>query len=164
MLTDSPFAGALGSCGQVVWIGLRPARRQPVVEVEQAEALLARGLRGDRATARFNPVRQVTLVDEAQLAAVARELGISAIAPGLVRRNLLVRGLDLSRLRGATLQVGQAVLEVTGPCDPCQRMEEALGAGALDAMRDAGGLTARVVAAGWIRQGDAVRPLDSPSL
>ena len=148
----------------MVWIGLRPARRQPVVEVEQAEALLARGLRGDRATARFNPVRQVTLVDEAQLAVVARELGISAIAPGLVRRNLLVRGLDLSRLRGATLQVGQAVLEVTGPCDPCQRMEEALGAGGFDAMRDAGGLTARVLAAGWIRQGDAVRPLDSPSL
>jgi len=162
VLTDSTSSGILASGGQVVWIGLRPTRRQPVVEVEQVEAILARGLRGDRAAARFNPVRQVTLVDEAQVAAVAGKLGIAAIAPGLMRRNLLVRGLDLSLLLGSTLQVGTALLEVTGPCDPCQRMEEALGAGGFDAMQNAGGLTARVVAAGWIRLGDAIRPLDSP--
>ena len=73
-----------------------------------------------------------------------------------------MRGLDLDTARGRWLRVGDALLEVTGPCDPCARMEDVLGEGGWDALRDAGGLTAVVREAGRIVVGDGVRVVDVP--
>lgn len=152
--------GAGEPVGVVGAIVLRPARREPAVVVDTALARAGRGLEGDRASQRSHRTRQVTLIDAAVIERVGRQLGLGTIDPAILRRNLVVRGLDLDTVRRRWLCVGDAVLEVTGPCDPCARMEEALGKGGLEALRDAGGLTAVVRRAGRISVGDEVRVVD----
>ena len=120
-------------------------------------ALLAagRGLVGDR-YANAGGARQVTLIAAESLAAIASHLGRDLVAPDEVRRNLVVRGLNLLALKGRRFRIGAALLEASGECHPCSRMEEILGVGGYNAMRGLGGITARVVVGAPIRVGDAV--------
>jgi MOSC domain-containing protein YiiM len=142
--------------GHVVWIGLRPARRRPPVVVREVTAIAGRGLVGDRAEVRPSRVRQVTLIDAAAVARMSERLGRGAIDPALLRRNVVVAGVDLEAARGGQLRVGEVLLRVTGPCDPCARMEEALGAGGFEVMRNLGGLTAVVLIGGALGLGSPV--------
>lgn len=140
--------------GRVTWIGVRPARRAGVLSVDAVDAIAGRGLAGDRYE--HDGTRQVTLIQAEHLTAVAAFVGRPALDPGLVRRNVVVAGLNLLALKGRQFRIGGALLEWTGPCEPCSRMEEALGPGGYNAMRGHGGITARIVAGGFIRIGDAV--------
>jgi MOSC domain-containing protein YiiM len=81
------------------------------------------------------------------------------VSPKLLRRNIVVSGINLLALKKARFLIGTAELEGTGPCVPCSRMEENLGPGGYNATRGHGGITARVVTAGIIRVGDEVRPV-----
>jgi MOSC domain-containing protein YiiM len=142
--------------GRLVWIGLRPERRAPVVEVDQALLEPGRGLAGDRWRGAVTGARQVTLVSAEHLRAIAGFLGLDAVAPSRLRRNLVVEGLNLLALKGARFRIGDALLEYSGECHPCSRMEEEFGPGGYNAVRGHGGITARVVEAGAIYVGDGL--------
>ncbi|APQ11580.1 molybdenum cofactor sulfurase [Pseudomonas oryzihabitans] len=153
LLAEVPQAGA------VRWIGVRPASRAPMVEIEAVEARRDAGLTGDHARPTARNQRQVTLIQWEHLPVVAALIG-KAIAPADLRRNLAIAGINLFSLKNRRFRIGQAVLETTGWCQPCARLEERLGAGTFQAMRGHGGLTARVLESGIIRLGDAVQVLD----
>ena len=142
--------------GRLAWIGLRPERRAPVVEVEQALLEPGRGLRGDRWRGGATGARQVTLISAAHLRAISDYLGLDAVAPARLRRNLVVEGMNLLALKGHRFRIGAALLEHSGECHPCSRMEEEFGPGGYNAVRGHGGITARVIEGGAIRLGDAV--------
>jgi len=142
--------------GRVEWIGLRPARDVPMREVEAAEAVAGRGLVGDRYGSGSGK-RGLTLIQAEHLPAIAALAGHPRVAPATLRRNIVVSGLPLIALKGCRFRIGEALCEGTGPCDPCSRMEDALGPGGYNAMRGHGGLTVRVLEGGWIRLGDAVQ-------
>lgn len=144
--------------GRVEWIGLRPARGVSVQAVKQVRALAGRGLDGDRYSGRG--ARQVTLLQQEHLAVLAALTGHEQIDPAWLRRNLLISGLNLLALRQRRFRVGGAILAFSGLCHPCSKMERALGAGGLNAMRGHGGINARVVETGQIRLGDPVRVVD----
>lgn len=158
---DDGFRGLMArfpKAGRVAWIGLRPRYRAPVEAVQTAEVVSGFGLTGDHRAIRGGGQRQVTLIQAEHLAAVAAMLGRDAIDPALLRRNIVVAGINLLTLQDREFHIGEAVLLGTGPCAPCSRMEEALGRGGLNAMRGHGGITARVVTSGTIHVGDSVRP------
>ena len=142
--------------GRVEWIGLRPARGQPARVVPSVDAAPGTGLAGDRFRGSAQSRRQVTLIQAEHLAAVGSMLGRGPIDPALARRNLVVSGINLYALRAATFRVGGVLLEGTGSCAPCGKMETALGPGGFNAMRGHGGITARVLEAGRITLGDPV--------
>jgi MOSC domain-containing protein YiiM len=144
--------------GEVVWIGLRPERRADIIPCEAATALAGRGLEGDHYAGRSGS-RGITLVQAEHLAVLGALLRRDPVDPAVLRRNLVVSGVNLTALKGQRFRIGTAVLEGTGPCPPCSRMEEALGPGGYNAMRGHAGANARVVKSGMIRLGDTVVPL-----
>jgi MOSC domain-containing protein YiiM len=159
-LADTPLGRLLDAPmrpGRVDWIGLRPARRAPMIAVAEAVLDPAAGLVGDRYQGRSGE-RQVTLVQAEHLAAIGGFLGAGPVAPEALRRNIVVSGINLLALKGRRFRLGEALLEATGECHPCSRMEEVLGVGGYNAVRGHGGLTARVIEGGRLTLGDAVFP------
>ena len=148
-------------------IYLRPARGAPCTAVQQAEAVAKKGLVGDRthSTPSSNPLgsnRQITLIQAEHIAVISALTGKPVDAAKL-KRNLVVAGINLLaaktlfRDQPMQLTIGNVVLEVTGPCEPCSKMEVALGTGTYNAMRDHGGVNAKVIIGGDLKLGDAVR-------
>ena len=143
--------------GKVEWIGIRSERRAEVQSVSQAYANPDTGLEGDHFKKSSTGKRQVTLIQQEHLDVVARILGKSEIPPELLRRNIVVSGVNLLALKHQQFQVGEVLLETTGICAPCSRMEENLGAGGYNSMRGHGGITAKILQGGQIKIGDVVR-------
>lgn len=142
--------------GRVDWIGLRPSRAAPVQTVESAVLTAGQGIEGDRYRTRNNGGRQATLIEAEGLAAIAAYLDRDAVAPELLRRNILTRGINLLALKDKTFRIGGAVLAYSGECHPCSQMETLLEPGGYNAVRGHGGITARILESGEIRVGDAV--------
>jgi len=157
--TIARLLSTLPQTGRLEWIGLRPARREALVSVPEAEILTDSHLLGDHARPKKGGKRQITLIQQEHLAAVAGFLGLpEPVAPGRLRRNLVVSGLNLLALKNRQLRIGdEVVLDITGECHPCSRMEEELGPGGYNAMRGHGGITAHIARGGIIRVGDEVR-------
>ena len=142
--------------GELKWIGLRPSRKATIEVVDSAEVNTKNGLTGDRYSSDCK--RMVSLLQAEHLPTIASMLGGKGkIKPQDLRRNLVISGINLLSLKGKQFHIGEEViLEYTGPCHPCTRMEEILGPGGLNAMRGHGGICARVVRGGMIGIGDSV--------
>lgn len=142
--------------GLITWMGIRPDRGVPMHPVEQVHIDIGSGLEGDRFKGRASSRRQVTLIQQEHIAVIAACLQRGDIDPGVLRRNIVVSGINLLALKDKTFRLGETLLEFTGLCHPCSKMETLLGPGGYNAMRGHGGITARVVAAGRASVGDSV--------
>jgi MOSC domain-containing protein YiiM len=152
--------------GRVISIQLLRAHGRPPRPVSEAVALPGRGLEGDlHGKTREDGKRQILLMDTETLDA----LGLS---PGDLRDQIT---LDLPGLQGlpegTKLRMGQAELELTGPCEPCTHIGELLEKENREAFRRSlvgrRGVLARVVAVtgeGRIRVGDLAELVGSESV
>jgi len=150
--------------GRVEWIGVRPEHDAELAVLTRATLVAGHGVTGDvAARGRAGGKRQVTLVQHEHLAALASLTGAAEVTPAMLRRNLVVRGVNLLALVGLRFAVGDEVILVgTGACAPCAKMDETIGPGAFQAMRGHGGITASVERGGVIVVGAEVRALGRP--
>ncbi len=164
------------TAGRIDAIFLRPKRDAAALRVDSVIAEVGRGLLGDRSAERVparpgGGKRQVTLIQAEHLPLIGAWSGQAPLDPATLRRNLVVSGINLLALRSPFADqplrvcIGpEVVLVMTGPCDPCSKMEAALGLGGYNVMRGHGGLTARVVRGGRLTLGDTVRvEIDAPT-
>ena len=136
--------------GRIVALQLCTERRQAMTPVQEAVAISDMGLEGDE-HARQGSSRQVLLIDK-------ETLDVLDLAPGVVRENITVEGMDFSTIRaGQVFFIGEDVtLEATGPCEPCSRMDE-IRPGLRNTLDGRRGIVTMVLNGGTLRVGDTVR-------
>lgn len=136
------------------WIGIRSARRAPVIELSSV-MVQKKGLTGDHYAGRSGN-RSVSLIQQEHLNAIASLLHKETVHPAELRRNIVVSGINLLALKDREFKIGAVTLKMTGLCHPCSRMEEVFGAGGYNAVRGHGGIIASVVSPGTIKLHDRV--------
>lgn len=125
------------------------------VDVERVECVAGRGLRGDRYFDYLEDYKgQITFFDYDVYERLQAELGRN-FSPVEMRRNVLIRGLDLPALIGQEFELGGIRFRGSEHCKPCFWMDEVCGTGAETWMMSEtrGGLRARILSNGWLDKG-----------
>ena len=140
-----------------------PEAAAPMQRVPAGRLVAGRGLEGDRYAlgggtwAQYpDQEKQLTLVDVADVAAVAAEVGVP-LTPGDTRRNLVTTGVHLPSLVGRWFAVGDTLLFGTKRCPPCTHLERLTGVRLVKALAARGGVNAAVFLGGTVSEGDVVR-------
>jgi MOSC domain-containing protein YiiM len=122
--------------------------RFPMQEQDEIEVIKDKGFKGC-IHGRPGSKRQVSLIDR-------ETLDKFGLAPGVVKENITTLGIDFQTLAIPNLlRIGNCVMEITGPCDPCARMDE-IRMGLQEQLRGQRGWLCRVMEAGTIRRGDRI--------
>ena len=128
-------------------IFLKTSHGAPMEPVKSATAITNEGLQDD--VSRGRKLRQVLIVDNHTI----KEFGLS---PGALRENIIVEGQSLSgTAAGTIIQLGNAKLEVTLDCSPCDLLDN-IRPGLQDDMEGRRGTLCRVLNGGVITIGDVV--------
>ena len=130
----------------------------PMQQLEEIEAVVDRGLRGDRYMERTG---YWTDVDECQVTLIQGEtldrISEVTVDSGEHRRNIVTRGIDLMKLVEKRFQVGEAELIFDRPRPPCGYIQTITQRGMTKALGGFnGGICARVLTGGMIRAGDSI--------
>jgi MOSC domain-containing protein YiiM len=155
--------------GRVASLHLHPAGPgTPLQSVTEVELVEAKGIREDaRYFGRISQQtgkparRQVTLMEREQIAEHAAALGLSSIAPGAVRSNVETFDINLVSLVGKEVAIGEAVLFLYAPRDPCEKMD-AICKGLRELMlNNRQGVLAEVRRSGKVQVGDPIKVLSA---
>lgn len=134
-----------------------PAGTHAVEERRRVDCLAGRGIEGDRFLDHKEDYKgQITLFSWEVFVAMRDQFGRPGLSAAVLRRNVLVEGLDLNALVGARFRLQELELEGVEECRPCYWMDQALAPGAEDWMRGRGGLRCRIL-------NDGALCVDTPS-
>lgn len=144
--------------GSVTSIVIRPEKKGEPKHLTTAR-IHAEGIEGDHFV-RPETQRSVTLVAADDLAEVAATVGFEGDVHGACRRNICVDDFPFDDMIGKRVALGdEVILEVTCYCAPCKRMDDNLGAGAVQAFDKKAGWGAIVIQQGDVKIGDTFRVL-----
>jgi len=140
-----------------------PTPGTPLTSVEAIEVVEQKGIAGEpryfgRVRNDGSPsLRQVTLIEREQMAEHAAALGLQTIPPGAVRANIETTGIELVPLSGKQVEIGETVLLIGAPRDPCEKMDAVCRGLRERMMNNRQGVLAQVLRSGRIRVGDPIR-------
>jgi len=129
--------------------------------VDEVKTVEGCGIQGDRYCegtgfwTQYGDVCQITFIAAEDLDFIDNELDIR-VKDGEHRRNVVVRDVDLLSLRGKRFRVGEATFEYDRSRPPCKHVQDLTEPGMTRALKNRGGICARVVSAGAIRAGDTL--------
>lgn len=130
----------------------QPAGTHPTISVREVECVAGKGFRGDRFFGfKENYKGQVTFFAAEVFDAVCEQLGVTGKSPGVTRRNVVTRGVDLNSLVGKKFIWQGIEFEGVAECSPCHWMNDVVGPGAEAALHGRGGLRARILTDGVLR-------------
>jgi len=130
----------------------QPAGQELTVEVNEVQCVAGRGLSGDRFfNFRHDYMGQVTFFASEVFDEICRLLAVRDKSPGVTRRNIITRGVDLNSLIGRKFEVQGVAFEGTSECSPCYWMNQAIAPGAEAALHGRGGLRAKILTDGRLR-------------
>ncbi len=132
----------------VIHLQIKPASGAPLKPVPSVTAIAGYGLKDDASAGQSK--RQVLIIE--------RELLDEFQLPvGDVRENITVQGIQLAGMApGTRVRIGQAVLEATLDCAPCQFIEDKRP-GLRAAMKGKRGTLFKVIEGGDIHVGDVLQ-------
>ncbi len=133
-----------------------PAGEHSVIAVPEIECVAGHGIRGDRFFD-FKPdyKGQITFFSGEIYDELRARFDLWDREPSAFRRNVITRGIDLNTLIGREFILqGVAFLGAT-ECSPCHWMNAAFAPGTEAALKNRGGLRAKILTDGWLR---ATRP------
>lgn len=131
----------------------RPAGTNPINEVDELECVAGRGIRGDRFFDHAENFRgQITFFADEVYQEISQQLKISKQPVSVLRRNVVIRGVDLNELIGVEFEVQGIRFLGTEECSPCYWMNQAFGTGSKEALKGRGGLRAQILSDGTLRK------------
>ncbi len=136
----------------------------PTRDVAEAELVASKGLVGDRFFETSRPDSAVTFFAHEVIERLADELDLPLLDPIVLRRNVVIEGVDLNALRGHEFEIvsGDACVRFCGAGEsyPCRWMNAAVVPGAMGWLKGRGGLRCRVLSDGMLRRGEAMLRTD----
>jgi MOSC domain-containing protein YiiM len=132
--------------------GREPAQH-PTLEVEEIECVAGCGIKGDRFFSyKADYSGQVTFFADEVYQELCTRLNVRSKSPGVFRRNILTRGIDLNALIGVEFEIQGIRFRGRQESKPCYWMDQAFAPGAELALKGKGGLRAEVLSNGWLRR------------
>lgn len=136
----------------------QPRGEHGIESLDQVECVAGMGLVGDRYFGyKENFKGQVTFFAAEAVDAVRERFRCPDLSSGAFRRNLVVRGVDLSAWVGRRFRFQGLEFEGSEECKPCYWMDQVAGAGAEEFLSSGfrGGLRARILTDGTLRTDQA---------
>lgn len=128
----------------------------PFLETERVECVAGRGLRGDRFFDYADDYKgQITFFSREVFDLMTQYFGVTTKSPGVLRRNLIVSGVDLMDLIGKEFELQGVRFCGSAHCKPCYWMDTAFAPGAEKFLALRGGLRARILSDGEVHVGEA---------
>ena len=141
----SPEHNYFGHHGQL-------AGTAPMIEVPELKLVAGQGIEGDRFFGFKKDYNgQVTFFAEELYQSLCERFQVWGRPSSVFRRNIITEGQDLNALIGQEFEIQGVRFLGMAECTPCYWMDEAFHPGAEEALKNHGGLRAKILTDGVLR-------------